>query len=266
MPTLTFSTKYRKNTGAVMSPSELLSVYLYGVAIQSQDGTDFSEQDIQFYLESAQQEVERFLNIKLQLQLFNDNVSFNRAEYYNEFPIMRTRYPVNTPLSLTGFYKKIEQISYPQEWLSSTQNSDGAYQRRMSIVPTSGSAVGTSQDVILTGITVQWGSLRGLTNLPDYWNMQYVTGYDCENIPMDVVNVIGKFAAIGLFNIAGDLILGAGIASQSLGLDSLSQSISSTSSATSSGYGARIIQYSKEIDQTLKRIKNNIKGINLTVL
>ena len=67
---------------------------------------------------------------------------------------------------------------------------------------------------------------------------------------MLVRNILRK-----LVGIAGDLILGAGIAAQSIGVDGLSQSISSTSSATNAGYGARIIQYQKEIAETVKRIK-----------
>ena len=72
---------------------------------------------------------------------------------------------------------------------------------------------------------------------------------------MDLINLTGKLATFGPLGIAGDLILGAGIAAQSIGVDGLSQSISSTSSATNAGYGARIIQYQKEIAETVKRIK-----------
>lgn len=59
-------------------------------------------------------------------------------------------------------------------------------------------------------------------------------------MPMDLINLTGKLATFGPLGIAGDLILGAGIAAQSIGVDGLSQSISSTSSATNAGYGARI--------------------------
>ena len=74
---------------------------------------------------------------------------------------------------------------------------------------------------------------------PNYWHAKYLTGF--KKIPNDLLNVLGMLASINVLNIAGDIILGAGIASYSLSLDGLSQSISSTSSATNSGYGARII-------------------------
>lgn len=267
MPQITLTCKYRKNTGLIMSPAELNEIYLYGVTVQNKDGSQFSDETIRFYIQSAQREIETFLKIKFQNQLIDDNGSYYRDDYQAGLPLIKTRYPVNEALSLTGFYKKIEQINYPKSWLSSHSNSDGFFMKRISIVPTSGSTVGTSQDVILTGITTSYyGSLGRYNTLPDYWRYQYVTGFSYKNIPYDIINVVGKLASIGVFNIAGDLILGAGIASQSLSIDGLSQSISTTSSATNAGYGSRIITYQNEIKTSLARIKNIYKGISFTVL
>ena len=85
-------------------------------------------------------------------------------------------------------------------------------------------------------------------------------------MPMDLINLTGKLASFGPLGIAGDLILGAGIASQSIGVDGLSQSISSPSSATNAGYGARIIQYQKEIKEAIPRIKLVYDEIKMSVL
>ena len=85
-------------------------------------------------------------------------------------------------------------------------------------------------------------------------------------MPMDLINLTGKLATFGPLGIAGDLILGAGIAAQSIGVDGLSQSISSTSSATNAGYGARIIQYQKEIAETVKRLKLVYDEIRMVVV
>ena len=267
MPQITLISKYKKNTGLVISASEVQELYFYGVTIQSQDGSELSQDSIEFYIRSAQYEIENWLKISFKCKLVDDNGSYYRDDYMQGLPIIKTRYPVNTPLSLTGFYKKVEQINYPASWLSSHYNSDGYFMKRISIVPTSGSSVGTSQDVILTGITTSYyGSLGRYNTLPDYWHYQYVTGFNSKNFPYDLIQVVGQLASIPLFAIAGDLILGAGIASQSLGIDGLSQSISTTSSATNAGYGSRIVEYRKSIDQSLKRIKNIYKGLSFTVL
>ena len=108
--------------------------------------------------------------------------------------------------------------------------------------------------------------MQRFTNIPDYWDFQYTTGFDLDDLPYDLMNVVGKIATFGPLGIAGDLILGAGIAGQSLSVDGLSQSISSTASATSSGYNARLLQYERELKATIPRIKLIYDEIKLAVL
>lgn len=117
----------------------------------------------------------------------------------------------------------------------------------------------------MSGLTTQLGS-QHFRMIPDYWDFQYITGFDLDHMPMDLINLTGKLATFGPLGIAGDLILGAGIAAQSIGVDGLSQSISSTSSAINAGYGARIIQYQKEIAETVKRLKLVYDEIRMVVV
>lgn len=266
MGQLTLTMKYRKNEGLLLSPTEMFSLYLYGIKIQAGDGTAFSTESMRFYIQAAQQEIENFFNLKLVYQFIAlEKLTFYRADYWQSFPILFTNYPVNKPISLTGRFNQLEQISYPTQWLTNTQNSYGQYKRRVSIVPT-GTAVATANaEVILSGLTTQLGSQHFLM-IPDYWDLQYITGFKLDQMPMDLINLTGKLASFGPLGIAGDLILGAGIASQSLGVDGLSQSISSTSSATNTGYGARLVQYKREIKATISRIKLVYDEIKMSVL
>ena len=149
----------------------------------------------------------------------------------------------------------MEQIIYPQAWLTCEKDMDGIGKRRMSVVPTGASSVRGNADVILTGITTQIGFQR-YTNIPDYWDIQYVTGFDLDKMPLDLINLVGKLASFGPLNIAGDMIFSLpGIASMHLEIDGLRQSINSTASAENAGYGARLKQYQKEIAETVGRIK-----------
>ena len=266
MGQLVLTMKYRKNTGMIFNPTEIFSLYLYGITIQGGDGTSFSSESMRFYIQAAQREVAKNVNLKLMRQFIDqEKLTFYRADYWQSFPILFTNYPVNRPISLTGRFNQLEQISYPTQWLTNTRNSYGQYKRRVSIVPT-GTAVATANaEVILSGLTTQLGSQHFLM-IPDYWDLQYITGFDLDNMPMDLINLVGKLATFGPLGIAGDLILGAGIAAQSLGVDGLSQSISSTSSATNAGYGARILQYSKEIKETVQKIKLVYDEVKLGVL
>lgn len=264
MASIVLETIYQKNGDMVLSPTELLDIYLYGVTVQATTGELFNEQTIQTYIRAAQEEVEKFLCIKLKKQLVTEKCSYFREDYLTSFPIIPTTYPVVKAYALLGMLNENQQIRYPKEWLNSSYVNEDWYARNINVVP-NGSGVNADANVILTGVVNYYG-LRARSTVPNYWTIQYETGWNANKIPFDLINIIGKLAAIGVFNIAGDLILGAGIASMSLGIDGLSQSISTTSSATNAGYGSRIIQYTKEVNESLKRLKNSYKDIGFTVL
>lgn len=255
MTQLTFNIKYRKNTGLVISVAELWELFLYGIKIQGGEGSNFSDESMRFYLVAAQREIENYYNLKFIKQLADQTITYYRTDYWQTFPILQTNYPVREPLSMIGMLNKMEQIVYPQGWLFCEYDTlMGQGKRRISVVPTGSSTRGNAE-IILTGITSQVGMQR-FNMIPDYWRIQYITGWDVDQMPMDLINVVGMVASFGPLGIAGDLILGsAGIASQSLSIDGLSQSISTTASATSAGYGARLIQYEKQIKETTGRLK-----------
>jgi hypothetical protein len=255
MAQLTFNIKYRKNTGLVISVAELWELFLYGIKIQGGEGSNFSDESMRFYLVAAQREIENYYNLKFIKQLADQTITYYRTDYWQTFPILQTNYPVREPLSMIGMLNKMEQIVYPQGWLFCEYDTlMGQGKRRISVVPTGSSTRGNAE-IILTGITSQVGMQR-FNMIPDYWRIQYITGWDIDQMPMDLINVVGMVASFGPLGIAGDLILGsAGIASQSLSIDGLSQSISTTASATNAGYGARIIQYEKQIKETTNRLK-----------
>ena len=101
--------------------------------------------------------------------------------------------------------------------------------------------------------------------LPQLYELTYTAGFETGQVPTDILDLIGMFAAIGPFHIFGDLIAGAGIATVSLSMDGLSQNIGTTSSATNSGYGARVGNYLKEIKEQVPHLRKYYKGIRMVV-
>lgn len=264
MPQITYTVKYRKNEEIVMSPEELMSLYFYGINITSNDGSKISNDVIRFQIKAAQQEVEKHLEIRLVPKLIEQSIDYFRSDYWQSFPILRTKLPVKKPLSMIGFLNGIEQIKYPPQWLNTKKDSEGHYFKKIHVIPT-GSTVGNSSGVILSGITAYYG-MASYSDIPNYFDVQYVTGFDVDNIPYDVLDLVGKLAAIRMFHIAGDLVLGNGLSSISLGVDGLSQSVSTTKSSNSSAYGARITSYLKDIEATSKRLKVFYKSLNFAAL
>jgi len=261
MPELKLTISQNKNEGLIMSPFELEETYLFGVKIQDGNGNEIAEHVKKMYIRSAQEEIEKYLNIKLLKQIIVESREFYRDDF-RHWNYIRVSYPAEKALKLQGFISDQIQIEYPSDWLTVKKSNEGHFWRHIHVVPNQGGQTITS-GVIFSGITPQLG-LLAFDKIPDYWEVRYCTGFD--SIPNDILNVIGKLAAINLFHIAGDLILGAGIASTSIGIDGLSQSISTTSSATNAGYGARILGYIEDLNRTLPNIRNHYKGFNLITL
>ena len=257
---LTLNSKYRKNEKLVLSPSELQSIYFYGITIQDKSGKELDSETYRFFIQSAQEEVEKYLGIKIKKQIITESLDFYNDEF-RSFGFIQTTYPVVKPLKLTGFLGQVQQLEYPSQWLSSRKTSDNeTYYRRIFIVPTQQATISqTGVSMMYSGVLPSIGMLNW-NNIPNYWSATYCTGFD--KIPRDIVDVIGKLASVGIFNIAGDLILGtAGIANYSLSIDGLSQSIGTTASAENSGYSARILMYNKEIKDTLGKLKSYYRNI-----
>nr|DAV03597.1 MAG TPA: head to tail adaptor [Herelleviridae sp.] len=84
--------------------------------------------------------------------------------------------------------------------------------------------------------------------------------YLLDTLPSDIKHMITlKASSNMILQVAGDLILGAGIASSSIGIDGLSQSIQTTSSAMYSGYSSRVDYYEKQYDALKKAVKAQYK-------
>lgn len=261
---LTLISKYKKNGALVLSPQELRDLYLYGINIKSQDGSEIPLSTWERKILSAQQELEKFLSLKIQRQLVTETLSYYRDDYLNNLPILNTSYPVYKPVTLSGRINNLEQISYPSEWLSSYTSSDEMLNRRISLIP-SGSSTGAATNVLLIGVMAQLG-IRSLNLVPNYWTVQYLTGWTPDKIPMDIIDVIGKVASIQILHIMGDLVLPPGLSGTSLSIDGLSQSVNTIISQQSGAFGGRIKSYLTDIKDTLQRLEKNYKGINFAAL
>jgi hypothetical protein len=264
MPTLELVCKYKKNTGAVLSPNELRDLYLYGINLKSRDGSELPVYVWEQKIKAAQEQVEKFLAIKLIRQLVSESLTYYRDDYLNNLPILNCSLPVNKPITLMGLLNNTEQLKYPIEWSNYYQDSDEIATRRINIVP-SGTAIGVSTSVILMGVTAQLG-IRSLNMVPNYWYVQYISGWKPGKLPIDILDVVGKLASVQILAIMGDLVLAPGLSGQSLSIDGLSQSLNTVISSKGGAFSGRISQYLQDIKDTLERLKRNYTGINFAVL
>lgn len=240
-----------------LSPQELKDRYFFGIPIIDQQGRPMPDDTINSFIEFAVSEIETYLEIKLSKQIVKETLDYSINDW-KSWGYIPTTFPVLEVYSLKGKIGQKEQIEFPKDWLSIKRSNDPyAAHRKVSIIPNIGSA--NNSHVVYSGITphLGWFSMK---MIPDYWVMEYCTSF--ERIPPEIIDIVGKLASVNIFHSLGDIILGAGIASQSIGIDGLSQSISTTSSAENGGYSARIKSYLKDLEDALPRLKRKYLGIS----
>lgn len=90
--------------------------------------------------------------------------------------------------------------------------------------------------------------------------------WQVDTLPAPLVRAVGLQASTLALGVAGDLIAGAGIATQSTSLDGLSQSIATTASATNAGYGARLGQFERELKGLMKTLRATYRALQMAAL
>jgi hypothetical protein len=261
MGSLTLTISYQKNTGLVYSASELIQLFFFGTPPRDRSGNIMPDDTLQFYIESAQKELEDSLSIKLNKTWIVESRDFLYDDWIN-WAYMPTTYPVVSPKSLKGYINSTLQIDYPSTWLKakSQRPSKDLYHRSINLVPISPGSSSVSSNSLFIGLTPRMGFL-GNRAVPHYWEQQYTTGWD--RVPVDLLRVIGMMAAIPIFTISQDSVIGAGVQSKSIGADGLSQSVSTTSGGA---FAARIKEYRTQLNDMMPRIKMHYVGITFGVL
>lgn len=243
---------------SVLSVQQLRNRYLFGIDLTDDAGNPIPDEAFEFYIESAIDRMETTLDIPIIPRTIVDEKHDYYREDYDKYIWLETeQFPIQTIQAIRLVLPGGQVVQdFPEEWYQVKEEFG-----QIQLVPGTGTA-GT----ILLGangayIPIIYGNAKFI---PNAFRIDYTAGFN--KIPSEIVDLIGKVASFGPLNIAGDLLGGAGIASQSLSLDGLSQSFATTSSATNAGYGARLTQYEKEIKEALPRLQRYYKGLRMKVL
>jgi hypothetical protein len=248
------------STANILTVSELKEVFLFGVDLTNDAGEPFPDSIFEWGIRSAISSLERKLDILIRPTVFVDErYDYYRGDYLNWTIIRLRECPVISVEAVRVTWPSdTAVIDFPTEWIQLRPDAG-----QVNIVPTSGTL---SQVLLTAGGSFLPLVASGRDFVPNILAVDFTAGFLEGQVPQDLRDVIGKVASMAPLNIAGDLIVGAGIASKSIGIDGLSQSINTTSSATNSGYGARIQQYMKEIKDILPVLQRYYKGARLTAL
>jgi hypothetical protein len=244
----------------VLSVEELKTNYLFGLDMTDEAGNAFPSTMFEHYIKTAVSWVEQRLDLPLRPKRIDvEKHDFIREDYDKYIWLETDLFPVidveEIKLVLPG--NQVVQ-NFTREWIHVTKESG-----QIQIVPGTGSA-GT----ILLGASGAWiPFIYGINRLiPDAFWIKYTAGFESGKIPYLLKDMVGKVASYGPLFLAGELLLGAGIVSSSVGIDGLSQSVGTMASPSGGAYSSRIKAYQEEVKEAIPELIRYYKGLRLRVL
>lgn len=233
----------------------LREVYLFGVRLTDDSGKPFPDSMFEHYIKAATNWLERHLDVCLSVKtIVGEKHDYYLKDYRRWAWMMVGKKPIRSVAEVRFEYPINDSaFTFPADWITFNRDRQVA-SSRVQIIPKSGAL----SEILITKGGNLLPMLEGLNSyVPDALVIDYEAGLGPDEISDDMKHLIGMYAAIGPLNIAGDLLVGAGIASKTIGIPGLHQSINTTSSATNSGYGSRILEYQKEIKDLLPQVKSH---------
>lgn len=232
--------------------------YLFGIPLEDMYGNTMKEGMLDHYIKAAIEYTQRTLQVLINPTTITHEVhDYYSTDLSNWGYLQLHKRPVVAVESLSMYYGTRKMFDVPNDWLR-IYSVPG----QIELFPVSGS----SGSLLITasgGAALPFIAGMGY-NAPGMWRVSYTAGM--EDVPEDVVEYIMKRASVGILQVWGDLIIGAGIANQTISIDGLSQSIGTTQSPEFSGAGARIKNYMDDMKELEKRLRDTYLGINMGIL
>jgi hypothetical protein len=265
---------------SILSVEELKTNYLFGLDLTDDTGKPFPDSMYLHFIKAAIKWLEDKLDIPILPTVIEEERHDFFAEDWPEFMFLKlTRHPVISIESVRLVMPGNQEVhNFRKDWIS-LQRFEG----HVNIVP--GPAGSSTIALGFHHWFFPWMHRAVNKWIPDVFRVAYTAGFGLppegswnylpgsepasishpdpvlDKFPVDIKELVGKIASFGPLNIAGDLLGGAGIASQSISIDGLSQNFSTTSSATNAGYGARLIQYRQEIKDWVPTLQKYYHGV-----
>ena len=244
-----------------VSIDNLINNYLFGIDLSDANGNPLPRSLFSHYLNSAIDYLQNLLDIVITDTTFVERHDYIRNDYQNWGFIQLDHNPVKEVKSVTMMYGNRPSVNIPLDWVQLDKLTG-----QITLFPASGSANSLiiGQTGLLFGFQSQWDYA------PMLWEVEYVAGIDenDKSMPLTMLmEAIYKRASTGILNVWGDLIIGAGIANQSVSIDGLSQSIGTTQSAMFGGASARVEAYNKDLKEILlPALRQKFGGIRMVVV
>ena len=236
--------------------------YLFGINLADPSGNPLPEGLYSHYMNASIDYIQSLLDITIsETEFTGERHDYIRNDYQNWGFIQLSHNPVKYIKGLRLTYGNRPSVEIPLDWIQLDKLTG-----QITLFPSSGSANSLiiGQTGMLFGFQSQWDYA------PQLWEVDYVAGVDEKDPSLPVgllTEAIYKRCACGVLNVWGDLIIGAGIASQSVSIDGISQSIGTTQSAMFGGASARVQEYTNDLnDRLLPALRQKFGGLRMIVV
>ena len=229
-----------------MSVNNVVNHYLFGINLTDANGNPLPESLLAHYINAAVEYFETALDITIsETPIAAERHDYLAGDYRNWGYMKLFHCPVKRINSLVLKYGNNARLEIPQEWIQLDKLTG-----TVTLFPAGGDMSG----MLIGSGGLFVGLVGGWSHAPQLWEVDYVAGMDDDDptLPVSLLEEgVSKRASMGILNVWGDLIIGAGIASQSVSIDGISQSIGTTQSAMFGGASARVNEYAKDIDERI---------------
>jgi hypothetical protein len=260
--------------GNALTPDDLRGTYLWGTDFKATNGTLYTDDQIQFFINSAVADIARRLNITIKKQRIRSDPDKRNLVKGQDYDIEESYYDFRyeniarygTIVTRQRPIIKVHRLDVLNRFTTSYSLLDTTYtdktkgvlkMMRRPIKPSE-----TSQGI--AAAIYPYG--KETFNQHMFYAVDYDAGYETsDDIPEDLREAIGKSAAISLLNVIGDGLM-SGFSSSSLSLDGMSESFSSTQSATSAYFGARVKVYEDELREYIGEVRRKFGFMQIGVI
>lgn len=188
--------------------------YLFGIDLSDANGNPLPEGLFVHYLNSAIDYIQNLLDITIsETEFASERHDYIRNDYQNWGFMELEHKPVKEIKGIRLMYGNRPSVEIPLDWVQLNKLTG-----QITLFPSAGSANSLiiGQTGMLFGFQSQWDYA------PMLWEVDYVAGIDDTDpsMPLELLKeAVSKRASCGILNVWGDLIIGAGIANQSVNLD-----------------------------------------------
>ena len=245
-PTVSTTLNDFRRTESLLSVKDLKDRYLFAVDLKDNQGNELPDEVLSFHIDAAITQIEQECGLWITPVALSEDRDYVINDYLSWAITELDYHPIiSVEAFQIRFRKNTNFVTFPDDWIRLDHHNG-----TIRLAATEGEI----QNWIFTQFSLLPRLITRVRDFPHFFHIEYTAGFEQGAIPKNINMLIGMLAAIYTFNIAGDIVLGAGIAAQSLSIDGLSQSIQTTSSAENAAYSARIIQYAKLIKEMKKSI------------